>query len=421
MSIEIKSKEQLIEFILQELEKKITPVDFGDFFMYIGPNFGIDNFRNLLDELHQQGYISKIEQPGRLIPSLGIRTLDLKYGISLKGIEYLKKISYSMTTPQEKEMINVFVTYSWDSEEHNEKVIAFTNFLRDNGFNAEMDKMIIQQETSKDFKVMMHKAMTDYKKVIVILSSSYKEKAEKFKGGVGNEYTLILKDIEENPNKYILVSFNGYKNEIIPLFFKDREIINLSENNEEEKRKLFAKLLDKQLYKFVEVSNKLPVIEPQITPSLFSENKETLSEITLNVKTGNASYFAKKLKNIELDLSLSFKNINSKILTEYCVEIYYPKNTLSFEVDGRIEGDYKVITIDETSRIFSQQTKSINLEKIILRSYNIIHLINEEIKIKIYTDSGTYERNYPLKEFIIKDFDGCQTNLNIDLFNLNDF
>ena len=112
MSIEIKSKEQLIEFILQELEKKITPVDFGDFFMYIGPNFGIDNFRNLLDELHQQGYISKIEQPGRLIPSLGIRTLDLKYGISLKGIEYLKKISYSMTTPQEKEMINVFVTYS---------------------------------------------------------------------------------------------------------------------------------------------------------------------------------------------------------------------------------------------------------------------------------------------------------------------
>lgn len=420
MSKEITTKEQFIEFVLQELEKKVTPIDFGDFFMHIGPSFGIENFRSLLDELHQQGYVTKLEQPGRIVPSLGIRTLDLKYGISLKGIEYLKDNNIMDSQP-EKELINVFVTYSWDSEEHNEKVIAFTNFLRDNGFNAEVDKMIIQEESAKDFKIMMHKAMTDYKKVIVILSSGYKEKAEQFKGGVGNEYALILKDIEENANKYILISFDGYKNEIIPLLFKDREIINLSENNEEEKKKLFAKLLDKKLYQFVEVADNLPVIEPQKTPSMFSEKVETLEEIKLNVKTGDASYFAKRLKNIEINLSLSFKNISSKILTEYSIEIYYPKNTLSFEVDGRIEDDYKIVTIDDATRIFAQQTKSINLEKLILRSYNISQLIDKEIIIKIFTDLGTYEKHFPLKDFIIKDFDGREVNLSNDLFNLNDY
>lgn len=420
MSKEITTKEQFIEFILEELEKKIVPVDFGDFFMEISPSFGIDNFRNLLDELYQQGFLTKIEQPGRFVPSLGIRTLELKYGVSLKGIEYLKHKKI-MAIESEKELIDVFVTYSWDTEEHNQKVIAFTNFLRDNGFNAEMDKMIIQEESAKDFKVMMHKAMTDYKKVIVILSSGYKEKAEKFKGGVGNEYTLILKDIENNPNKYILISFEGYKDEIIPLFFKDREIINLSENNEDEKRKLFAKLLDKKLYQFVEVADKLPEIEPKETPSLFSEKVEIVDEINLNVKTGDASYFSQLLKNVEINLNLTFKNVSSKALTEYSVEIYYPKNTLSFEVDGRIENEYKVVTIDDPTRIFPQQTKSINLEKLILRSYNITELIDKEIIVKIYTDSGIYEKHYPLKEFIIKGFDGREVNLSVDLFNLRDY
>ena len=38
-------------------------------------------------------------------------------------------------------MKEVFVTYSWDNEEHNDKVIAFTNELRDQGFEAEMDRL----------------------------------------------------------------------------------------------------------------------------------------------------------------------------------------------------------------------------------------------------------------------------------------
>lgn len=326
-----------------------------------------------------------------------------------------------MNSKEQKNVIKVFVTYSWESEEHDEKIIAFTNFLRDNGFTAEMDKMLIQEEAAKDFKVMMHKAMTDYKKVIVVLSSGYKEKAEKFKGGVGNEYKLILKDIEENPNKYILVSFEGHKKEIVPLFFKDREIIDLSENNEDEKRKLFAKLLGEKLYQFSEVADKLPEIEAKKTPSMFSKNITTLDDINLNVKTGDASYFAKRLKNIDIDLTLSFQNISSAKLAEYNIEVYYPKHTLSYEVDGRIEGEYKVITINETTILFPKQTKSVNLEKLILRSYNITELIDTEIIVKIFTDTGVYEKHYPLKDFIIRDFDGKETKLSVELFNLHDF
>lgn len=422
MSKEFNSKEEFINFILEELSTKFVPVEFGNFFLEIGPTFGIDNFRMLLEELHQQGLVTKIDEPGKFIPSLGLSTRDLRYGISIAGINYLKNNpveNIQGTNPADNiEEIKVFVTYSWDNEDHNEKVIAFTNFLRDNGFHAEIDRMLIQNETAKDFKIMMHKGMTDYQKVVVILSEGYKNKAEKFKGGVGTEYSLILKDIETNPNKYILISFEGHNDDIAPLFFKSREIIDFSTENDEEKRKLFAKLLNSKLYEFSKVSAELPKIEAYITPSLFpkSDNNNLISDVKLNTNTGTASYLYQLLKLIELELNLSFTNSSDNTLNEYNIEIHYPKHTVSYEVDGRIEGDYKIVTIEESSRIFAHQTKSIKLEKIILRNYTINEIIDKSIIIKIFTEKGIFEKPFPLNEFVIKDFNGLPKKLDLTLF-----
>ena len=168
----------------------------------------------------------------------------------------------------------VFVTYSWDGDTHSNKVLAFTNFLREKGFYAEMDKMLIQKESAINFKQMMHKAMTDYQKVIVVLSKGYKEKAENFKGGVGNEYTLILNDIELNSKKYILVSFEGINNDIIPLFFKNREIIDLSSYQEEGLNRLYRKLQDIEEYTFSEVASVKPLIKSKTIPAIFHNSKD---------------------------------------------------------------------------------------------------------------------------------------------------
>lgn len=424
---EINSKEEFIIFILTELNKKTAPVDFGEFFFEIGPSFGIDGFRDLLEELHQQELLIKLETPGRFVPQLGFRTVELRFGISVKGIDYLKqKLTHAIINKENSDdKITVFVTYSWDDAEHEEKVHAFTNLLRDNGFHAEVDKMLIQSETAKDFKVMTHKGMTDYRKVIVVLSEGYKEKAEKFKGGVGTEYSFILKDIEDNPNKYILVSFSGIDNSIVPLFFKSREIIDLRTNNDEEKQKLFSKLLDINIYQFNEVASSLPQINPKNVASLFS-SEESIKEETdiksieiqdLSINQDNVSYLYQKIKYIEFNIKVAFKNLNSKALNDYTIEIYYPKQTVSFDVDGRIENDYKIVTVENSNRVFPQQIKVINLEKIILRNYTIKEVLDKSIIVKIFTESGIFERNFPLNEFVIENhFSHMSDKLNINLF-----
>jgi SEFIR domain len=227
--------------------------------------------------------------------------------------------------------IKVFVTYSWDNEEHNEKAIAFTNFLRDHGFHAEIDKMLIQNETAKDFITMMHRGMTDYSKVIIILSETYRKKAEEFKGGVGTEYSLILRDIETNSNKYILISFEGFNDKIIPLFFKSREILDLSKGNEREKEKLFAKLLDQKLYEFSPVAPKLPSIETKKANSLFQKSGINLPD----KKPVQESL--KKIFKIELTKDFECKQ-SDLILADYFTQIKDLFNEgKSYEIEFEIE------------------------------------------------------------------------------------
>lgn len=118
---------------------------------------------------------------------------------------------------------------------------------KEEGFNATFDRRLNQEKTATDFPKMMHLAMTDYRKVIIVLSKGYKEKAENFTGGVGNEFQLIINDIEANPKKYILVSFEGISDEITPLAFKGRHTVDLSNNDETAWNELRSKLRDEPI------------------------------------------------------------------------------------------------------------------------------------------------------------------------------
>jgi hypothetical protein len=308
----------------------------------------------------------------------------------------------------------VFVTYSWDSEEHNEKVLAFTNHLRDQGFDAEMDKHYSQNETASDFYKMMHQAMTDYEKVIVVLSKGYKTKAEAFKGGVGNEYNLILKDIETQKNKYILVSFETISDEITPLNFKGRHILDLSDKKN--LNELYAKLQNVKTIEFADVGPKKPAIEKTVIPKFEVEEKNLeIGDLLTNMDNG--SQFGQLYTKIEFDLNLEIKNGTKESFSDYNIEVSYPVNSTSFDVNGRIEGKSKIVTYDKNSKIFPGQTRTIKLENLIIRHSNADELLNTPIVVKIFTDKGVIEKIFPLSEILtVKNMYGDQ-KLTLGMFH----
>lgn len=204
----------------------------------------------------------------------------------------------------------VVISYSQDSPEHIDKVISFSNFLRENGYDCAMDQLLKQTSTSIDFNEMMLKFIPNAKKVIIVLSPEYKQKTDSFTGGVGKEYRFINDDITQNETKYILVTFISLssisKDRLLPHGLKGREIVDLTEDSLNKYELLFSKLSDTPIYDFSPVnSNKTTTSVKKIAnfqptnyiskQSIFKEVQQHLMENKqLLVQYGPASLIAIK-------------------------------------------------------------------------------------------------------------------------------
>ena len=189
----------------------------------------------------------------------------------IKGLQNLKKISSSKSesavlkaeTYEPKDEIRVFVSYAWENEEQNDKVVSFVEFLRKHGYNASMDRMKAQEESSINFNTMMINGFREANKVVVILSPKYKERAESFHGGVGFEFSMILEELKINRNKYIFVSFGTDSfDDIVPMGILGREIIDLKKDQDESDfNNLFAKLQSQNVLQFSEVEDSVTEVK----------------------------------------------------------------------------------------------------------------------------------------------------------------
>lgn len=219
--------------------------------------------------------------------------------------------------------ISVFVTYAWGGKKHNTKVIAFTNFLRQNGFDAELDRRYSEEATAIDWGKMMHTNIQNSDKVIVVLSESYKKKAESFEGGVGKEYQYIINSIDKLKDKYILVSFQKITKKtpdlIAPLEFAKRDIVDLAKDEFQKFTSLFSKLLSKGTIPFDEVSNTQPEIPIEKIPvfTLIPEKDNTtkipdLAELSNSIyqKISSDSYF----EEYKTSITCKYAVVNKKLV-----------------------------------------------------------------------------------------------------------
>lgn len=281
-------------------------------------------------------------------------------------------------------MIKVFVTYSWDNEDHNSMVKEFTNNLRENGYHAEMDVMKAQEQTAINFTKMMHQAMTDYEKVIIVLSKGYKEKGDAFKNGVGTEYEMILNQINEHPNKFILVSFDGISNEIVPAGLKGRDIVSLNKG-ENEFIKLNAKLQDVILEKFSDVSTELVKVESREI-GVREIEKKNIEFQKVNESFEGDSRLGGKIQYIQSQVCFSLIN-NSGKTVEGC--------NVSIEVDSRLlahdPDKPPVLDTQYNDKFFTGQKLVTNSFSLKITPQNFKIASESKIIINIFSDLGKNE------------------------------
>lgn len=300
--------------------------------------------------------------------------------------------------------IKVFVSYSWDTKDHQDKVFDFVNHLRsEGGFNAQMDKGLSQKESAINFVKMMYKAMQNFPKIVVVLSEGYKTKADGFTGGVGTEYELMINDINDHPNKYVLASFGGRDNKIIPAGFKGRDIVDLSDPNE--MTRLYEKLMDHQPFVFAEVSNKRPELPIVLARPFVAAAEEIVSDELISIapvikSTGDEGLSYRKYKYIHFNLKFDFVNITARTLDGFSYIIKLPRE---LDLDHYFEADPDGFVIYQQSyngKMFRGQ--GVQSQGFLLRveHQNVRKIMDIFVKVEVFTEHGPVKREFPAKELI---------------------
>ena len=147
---------------------------------------------------------------------------------------------------KDNERKKVFISYSWDSPEHQEWVLNLSkNLIEKFGVDVILDQF--ELSAGKDLTYFMEKALEMANKVLVILTPNYKIKAENRERGVGYEASMISQEVFKSSVstvKFIPILREGNLSESSPKFLKSKLYLQMDDDE-----KYISKLYE--LYKII--------------------------------------------------------------------------------------------------------------------------------------------------------------------------
>ena len=174
----------------------------------------------------------------------------------------------------------VFISYSWSSTEHEEKVLALANQLSSDGVHVVIDKWDLKE--GQDKHAFMEKMVTDpsIQRVLVICDKAYAQKADERLGGVGTETQIISQDVysKVSQDKFLPIIFErdpATGEPFRPTYMKGRIHIDLSteENYASGYEQLIRNLYGKPLHKRPELGKPPTFLLETTTPVLTTTSK----------------------------------------------------------------------------------------------------------------------------------------------------
>lgn len=133
------------------------------------------------------------------------------------------------------EAVTVFISYSWDSENHKQWVKDLATKLRGDGINATLDQW--ELAPGDQLPHFMENKIRESKYVLIICTPGYCEKSNHRKGGVGYEDHVMTAEVyqKENHRKFIPILAEGSWEDAAPSWLLGKCRIDLSTPESSEK------------------------------------------------------------------------------------------------------------------------------------------------------------------------------------------
>lgn len=195
--------------------------------------------RNRLIEAWGQlvGRKRAIEEFDAAIKKYGsLTTFGMQYRVTVRILQRFR--DYFEALPEDTNIISgtktqdgivkVFISYSWDDQNHINWVKEFSACLRSHGFDVTLDQWhLIPGDQLTEF---MEKSVRESDYVLVVCTQKYKERSNKREGGVGYEGDIITSEILTNKNhrKFIPILRQPPWDNSAPTWMKGKYYIDLS-------------------------------------------------------------------------------------------------------------------------------------------------------------------------------------------------
>lgn len=278
----------------------------------------------------------------------------------------------------------VFISYSWDSEEHKEWVLQLANDLISKyGVEVLLDQY--ELTAGKDLMYFLESSLEKASKVLLILTPNYKIKSENRKGGVGVEYSMIsqeLFDLQANNDKFIPILRTGNINQSSPKYIKSKIYFEMFDDS-----KYIIKI--NELSRLLYNKPKLEMPKLGAIPDFKDENFDPIIELANELSN-------KEKINNEIDRVLDSKEgvdlANSEVNKLFDslkkkANLYNSKTDFSFGVTSQDRRELLLNCLYFSVQIYWKQAYSNTLDNSVLKLYYIDNHIrtrnrfNEDSKI----------------------------------------
>ncbi len=211
----------------------------------------------------------------------------------------------SQINNDELEHPTVFISYSWDGDEHKDWVRQLASHLRGHGVNVVLDQWDVR--LGDDLPFFMEQGLSKAHLVLCICSSQYVEKANAGKGGAGYEKRILAADMLNDSNRRHIIPIikNNHSESKLPIFLSGLLYLDFDRGNYYD---CYRSLLERIFGE--DIRNKPPL----------GENPFRNKRVSLDIE-----------QHLELD-QIKYKNI----LFEGVVSFDYKNNNGSFTIGGGV-------------------------------------------------------------------------------------
>lgn len=175
---------------------------------------------------------------------------------------------------EDSQNIKLFISYSWQPEQHEKWVLELATALRQDGVDVILDKWDLKE--GHDAHKFMERMVADknVQKVAIICNKTYVEKADQREGGVGTETQIITPQIyqKQDQSKFVAVvsECDEKGNPYVPIYYQSRIWIDLStpELYAQNYEQLLRWIYDKPVHIKPSLGKKPAFLDEEQTPKL---------------------------------------------------------------------------------------------------------------------------------------------------------